>query len=74
MRPICANKLGIGGNAIQQHLVLVDKKGCVGSFDAVADALGEATEFIGGGLEPSIPCDWISDELLVLHGVTCCWM
>jgi hypothetical protein len=62
-----ADEAGIGDFLVIGDFVFGDEVNCVGTFDSVADALGAATKFIGGGVEPVFFGGWIGYEGSVFH-------
>ena len=49
------------------HLVFVNEEYCIGSFDSFTNALGEAAQFIGTGVEPCFLAMWIFDWVSTFH-------
>ena len=45
----------------------MDELDGVGSFDTVPDTLGEATEFVGGGLAPGVLVSRMFEQLAVVE-------
>jgi hypothetical protein len=54
--------------SIPGNLCVRDEEYCVGAFFSVADALGQAAQFVGKGVRPCILVFGAFDEVVVFHG------
>ncbi len=69
--PECTYKASICDFAVTGNFVFGNEGNGVCALDAVGDALGASTKFVGGRVKPIGFGGWVGDEGTVLHTVAC---